>query len=180
MPTEEKKKRGRPSLAADERKSSILKFRARGDLVRRMSEAAAESGRSVSEEIEHRLDRSFQKEDVFTEALGGPALRDITLGMLIAFRRGAKSAAGNPDWTANDWLNDKDCYRTAMLEVFEHLLDSMPDPILPEEDMSFLKAAIESKFMSMLMSRGMLKFDFGDGRGPVGSGFIPPKKDDQQ
>jgi len=58
-----RKKPGRPALPASKRKSRILKFRSREDLVSRLQQAANKSGRSVSEEIEHRLEGSFQQED---------------------------------------------------------------------------------------------------------------------
>jgi len=58
-----KRRRGRPPLPEHQRKGRILKFRARGDLVSRMQAAATATGRSVSEEIEYRLERSFQNVD---------------------------------------------------------------------------------------------------------------------
>jgi hypothetical protein len=176
-----KRKRGRPALGPAERKSAILKFRARDDLVERMREAAGKTGRSVSEEIEHRLNRSFQTEDALTSALGGAAFRDMTLGVVTAFEGGARSEAlykDHSDWTASDWLSDKDCYREGMLSALNYLLRAMPSPT--PDDVEFLKAAVEMEVMSVLMRAGILKFNFGDQPGgPVGSGFVPSTKENK-
>src|SRR4051794_18471096 len=56
------KRRGRPPVAASERKSKNFTFRSRGDLHDRLTDAAARSGRSISEEIEIRITRSFDDE----------------------------------------------------------------------------------------------------------------------
>jgi hypothetical protein len=54
---------GRPALPADRRRSHTLRFRARGDTLSRLQAAADVSGRSLSEEIEYRVERSFDRED---------------------------------------------------------------------------------------------------------------------
>ena len=51
--------RGRPRLSDVERKSRNLTFRVRDGLREKLAEAAQRSGRSVSEEIEYRLQLSF-------------------------------------------------------------------------------------------------------------------------
>jgi len=53
-------KGGRPPKYKGERLSKNRTFRVRGLLDEQLIAAAAESGRSVSEEIEYRLERSFQ------------------------------------------------------------------------------------------------------------------------
>jgi hypothetical protein len=64
------KRRGRPAIPEGERKSHNLTFRARGDLRQLIEDAASDSGRSASEEIEFRLVRSFDREATVLEALG--------------------------------------------------------------------------------------------------------------
>ncbi|WP_123834626.1 hypothetical protein [Methylobacterium currus] len=54
------RRRGRPALPAEDRKSTNLKFRTRPILRERIEAAAAESGRTVSEEVENRLEKSFE------------------------------------------------------------------------------------------------------------------------
>jgi hypothetical protein len=55
---------GRPPRHEGERLSKNRTFRIRGELDDRLQAAASKAGRSVSEEIEYRLDQSFQKEDI--------------------------------------------------------------------------------------------------------------------
>jgi len=93
-----KRKRGRPPLPKAERKRGVLGFRARDDLRRRLTDAAKLSGRSASEEIEHRLDQSFEMAELiagaFRAALGetnGDLMRAIaTVIWLIERRTGKK------------------------------------------------------------------------------------------
>jgi hypothetical protein len=59
-----KPKRGRPPRHAGERLSKNRTFRVRGELDYRLQAAANESGRSVSEEIEYRLENSFRMDDL--------------------------------------------------------------------------------------------------------------------
>ena len=54
-----KRKVGRPALPEEQRRNRALKFRARGDMQARLQAAADKSGRSISEEIEYRLEQSF-------------------------------------------------------------------------------------------------------------------------
>ncbi len=63
------KPQGRPARHAAERLSKNRTFRVRGQLDEQLQAAAAASGRSVSEEIEYRLSRSFEKQDLLPEIL---------------------------------------------------------------------------------------------------------------
>ena len=89
-----KRKRGRPPLPKAERKRGVLGFRARDDLRQWLTDAAKLSGRSVSEEIEHRLEQSFEIADSFRAAFGetnGDLMRAIaTVIWLIERRTGKK------------------------------------------------------------------------------------------
>lgn len=68
----ERKKRqpGRPSLPDEEKRSRNLTFRSRGDLRDRLSDAASKNGRSISEEIESRLEASYTKDERIEELKG--------------------------------------------------------------------------------------------------------------
>ncbi len=57
-----RKRIGRPPKPAKERKSVNFTFRSRGELREQLRRAAEVSGRSISEEIEYRLDQSFRDE----------------------------------------------------------------------------------------------------------------------
>jgi Arc-like DNA binding domain len=71
-----KKRIGRPPKAKEDRKAVNFTFRSRGDMRERLRAAAAASGRSISEEIERRLDWSFREEDTATR-VGEAAVRAI-------------------------------------------------------------------------------------------------------
>ena len=68
-----RKKRGRPALPAAERKLSSMGFRPTPALRADLERAAEDNGRSVSQEIQSRLERSFLDEG----ALGGPELYEL-------------------------------------------------------------------------------------------------------
>ena len=52
--------RGRPAIKPSERKRNNLTFRVRDALKDELRFAAMEAGRSLSEEVEHRLEQSFK------------------------------------------------------------------------------------------------------------------------
>jgi hypothetical protein len=167
-------KPGRPARHKGARLSKNRTFRVRPELDSVLAQAAQQSGRSVSEEIERRLDLSFKSEDVFTAALGGPELRDHALILIASFAAGGRSDSnGRPP---QEWLRDKDSYRQAFVGAAMAMINAMPSPTIDEKVL--LLEALKMRIAAGLTQTGELKFDFGDGRGPVGSGFIPPKKDD--
>jgi hypothetical protein len=63
------RKRGRPPLPEAERKRGIVTFRATDALRQQIADAAKLAGRSISEEIEFRLGRSFLQEPMPQDAL---------------------------------------------------------------------------------------------------------------
>lgn len=64
MTTEKNTKpRGRPSVPVSEKKRRNFTFRGTDELHERLSSAAVESGRSISEEIELRLSLSFKEDE---------------------------------------------------------------------------------------------------------------------
>jgi hypothetical protein len=75
----EKRGPGRPRKYPAGTAGSNLTFRTRGNLRARLGEAASLSGRSVSEEIEYRLERSFWHDDVLKALDRGtlPTWRDV-------------------------------------------------------------------------------------------------------
>lgn len=77
---------------------------------------AAKAGRTLSGEIEHRLRRSFDHDNL-VENLGGPVmyamLRAIS-GVMMMAGTGYVSAITDPSRRAIDWLNDPEAYDQAM------------------------------------------------------------------
>jgi hypothetical protein len=90
--TARKKKAGRPPLPPKHRKVRNVTFRSRDDLYGELQAAAAKSGRSLSEEIERRLEKSFSSSDPLLSALAGEEagviLRLVAVVLLQATREG--------------------------------------------------------------------------------------------
>lgn len=68
MPETAKRGRGRPPKAEGERKRNNLTMRLRDETKNKLQGAAAANTRSLSEEAEARLDRSFEWEEAFGNA----------------------------------------------------------------------------------------------------------------
>ncbi|WP_441255742.1 hypothetical protein [Tardiphaga sp. 285_C5_N1_2] len=155
--TNDDKPAGRPSRHKDERLSKNRTFRVRDQLDGQLQAAAAASGRSVSEEIEFRLTRSFQEESEF----GGMDIRRLgtllTSSFWFAGERAA-SANGHADWTPKDWMGDQDCYRTALLKVTMTLIEGMPDQSPNEK--ALVIEALKGQIATGLVRSGELKFKF--------------------
>lgn len=67
MEGDEPRRRGRPAKYPGEGKRTTHTFRVREETRQRLIDAAAESGRSVSEEIEWRVEQSFGNEETITK-----------------------------------------------------------------------------------------------------------------
>jgi TraY domain len=132
----EKKRLGRPTKAPEGNERVMLGLRVTADIKRRLDAAAAASGRSQSQEAELRIERSFEGEDAFTRALGGPELRAHIMGMIGAFTAGGQAAA--PRRSPAAWLRDG------------ALLAGMPKLTAAEAD--HLRQRFHSKLGSALMS----------------------------
>jgi hypothetical protein len=68
---EVKRRVGRPPKPKDELKARNMTFRVRERLRERLQQAAQENGRSVSEEIEYRVESTFKERDTLVRAFGG-------------------------------------------------------------------------------------------------------------
>jgi hypothetical protein len=66
--------RGRPALPAGAAKRASFNTRLRQSIKERLEREAAKAGRSLSEEIERRLEASLEREDIRTRFYGGPEL----------------------------------------------------------------------------------------------------------
>jgi hypothetical protein len=96
-----KKRIGRPPKSQEDRKGVNFTFRSRGQMRERLQEAATVSGRSISEEIEHRLEDSFRNEEIY----GGPHLSAV-FRLLADHKALAEAKAGKP-WTESDFVQDE-------------------------------------------------------------------------
>jgi hypothetical protein len=96
-------RRGRPPVPPGQRKSKNFTFRSRGDLHARLAAAAAQSNRSISEEIEWRIERSFLDQDRATEALGLIYGRELA-GLLLLLGAAMKEVGEQSAYLAEHTL----------------------------------------------------------------------------
>jgi len=95
-----KKRIGRPPKAKEDRKAVNFTFRSRGQMRERLEKAAAASGRSISEEIEFRLNQSFDEERLSAAFLGGNDTAKALQGIANVMQ--LETAAGTP------WSKDQE------------------------------------------------------------------------
>jgi hypothetical protein len=121
MPKETR--RGRPPKTAGEAKRAQFGTRLRPSLKAALDAAAGENGRSLSEEIEARLEQSFALEELLgsQEALF-PAVAFALAGKTAA---AVSTVAGEP---VPNWLNDQHCYEEAGLGLVETFWLQHPPP----------------------------------------------------
>jgi hypothetical protein len=96
-------RRGRPPLPGGQRKSRNFTFRSRGDLHAQLAAAAARSNRSISEEIEWRIQRSFLDQDRAIEALGLTYGHELA-GLLLTLGEVMKEAGEQTAYLAEHTL----------------------------------------------------------------------------
>ncbi len=101
MPEQKQKKLGRPPLPDKERRRAAMGFRPTPEIRERLEKAAEENKRSLSQEIESRLETSFLKEDAKHEVFGGREQFEIF--KLLAGAAGIIEARKGRSWL-EDWL----------------------------------------------------------------------------
>jgi hypothetical protein len=104
-----KKRIGRPPKAKEDRKAVNFTFRSRGPMRERLQAAATASGRSISEEIERRLEQSFQADELY----GAPRISAV-FHILASHILARANAAGH-------WAED-DQVRSETAKVFADIL----------------------------------------------------------
>src|SRR5262249_31991569 len=92
-----KKRIGRPPKSEEDRKAVNFTFRSRGQMRERLREAATASRRSISEEIEHRLERSFQQQEIEKEM----DIVTLQLRLFEGLWRRLEQAAKHHEWSVN-------------------------------------------------------------------------------
>ena len=101
-----KKRTGRPPLPPDEKRRPPMGFRPTIEVRHKLEEAARQSGRSLSREVEDRLERSFLSEEAHHETFGGAeAYRLVRLLALLANE--VSEVTGKP------WTSDIETFETA-------------------------------------------------------------------
>jgi len=110
MARKKQSKIGRPPKRKGERLSKNRTFRVRGTLDEQLVAAADDARRSVSEEIEHRLENSFREDDRY----GGSHLSAVF--RLLAGHKALAEAKAGALWTESDRV------RNEIAQVFTELL----------------------------------------------------------
>jgi hypothetical protein len=112
------KRRGRPPKPIEEAKRWPLKTRTTKEMFERIVFAAKVSGRSVAQEIEHRLEQSFQGWDL-------PPAPDHPLELMVNDEMGAKARELHAQLVAQ-WVPLAErcvAYRKAEIALLSHLRD---------------------------------------------------------
>jgi predicted HicB family RNase H-like nuclease len=90
-----KKRIGRPPKAKEDRKAVNFTFRSRGQMRERLQTAAIAAGRSISEEIEFRLEKSFWQEETERDTA------KLQVALPERLRSDLEHAAKHHDWSMN-------------------------------------------------------------------------------
>jgi Arc-like DNA binding domain len=117
-----------------------LNMRTTKEIRDRLEAAAVANGRSLAQEVEARLERSFAEESGF----GGPEMRRVAYLMAAAFATaGTLSASGKPGW-----VRDRDAYRAGLIGVLDALLIGLPDAT--PHDAALIIEALNGRLLSRL------------------------------
>ncbi|MBZ9710496.1 hypothetical protein LB543_27740 [Mesorhizobium sp. ESP7-2] len=157
------KKRGRPTKAPTPGERVSLGLRVTADMKERLDRAAAENGRSQSQEAEYRLERSFGDERLFTS----PEMRFWAIMKAGRFAQEGQFCAaqkGHPGWSDTEWMADPDCRQKATFDVIDSLIkDVVAMPDANPEDIANYIESLKARFINRLASAGKLninaKFD---------------------
>ena len=146
-----KPKRGRPALPPDPTKKSQLSVMVTATIKLKLEHEARRQGRTISQEAEARLERSFDRQDLLTEVME-PTYGGQTMALLMVLGEVLRSAAGlsqamwvlekgisptvfdtlNTDFHGR-WLHDPRAYG-AMVEAVKRTLEELrPTGDVPEQ-----------------------------------------------
>jgi hypothetical protein len=130
-----KKKGGRPLKHSGEPLSKTMSFRIRPRLAELLQDAAAKGSRTVSQEIEHRVERSFQDDRIAQAHFGS----DVGAELLRMFYSAMVLEGVHPDWTG-DLVRAENfrCAVNAIIAVMTGLELELPHP---QERMEGLRTA---------------------------------------
>lgn len=114
-------KTGRPLLPPEKRRGASMGFRPTPNIRVRLEEAAAINNRSLSGEIEARLEGSFDREEQFYQALGGR--HNVALVQILGSSVALVEAARGTKWT-EDLDTSKAVLRSVPI-ILEEVLDTL-------------------------------------------------------
>ena len=134
----EGKRRGRPPLDPEKAKRASFNTRLRPALKFALEAAAKKEGRSLSEEIESRLERSLEEERQLIGALEFVFGRQVA-GLILAIGCAMKEAL--PRRRRRDWLSDRKTFRRAT-DTINFLLQAI-DPASHPTVLARLRRALD-------------------------------------
>jgi hypothetical protein len=116
--------------------SKTLSFRVRPRLAELLQESAAKASRTVSQEIEHRLERSFYDDRVAQAHFGS----DVGAELLRMFYSAMVLEGVHPDWTGDrDRAENFRVAMNAIIAVFTGLPLELPPPHKRQEGLQTAK-----------------------------------------
>ena len=133
-----KRGRGRPPKEG-ETKRAFFTTRIRESLKARLEADAAEQGRSLSEEIELRLEDSYRG---LEWRFGGKRSLDwaVMLFSNLDFAGGMEATQqGHPEWTMDEWLKDRRCFEVALQTLVVTVWAHHPLPMTDEDFYEFCR-----------------------------------------
>jgi hypothetical protein len=127
-------RRGRPTLPDADRKSTNLKFRTRAGLRERLEDAAEAHNRSVSEEVEWRVERSFDYESIdasvndaflrYIRVFFGGENNALAMAQMAALWQRAAETANRQVNNGNNWYDDK-IKQQVMIEILRRGIEAV-------------------------------------------------------
>lgn len=115
----DRKKRGRPPLPAEEGKRFPLSMRTTKAVRESLHAAADQSGRSIAQEVEHRLERSFQEDEARYREFGGEDRYRIMKWLALSTEMAERV-------TDKSWTKDRETFRIAVAAMQTMLEQGMP------------------------------------------------------
>ena len=114
------KKRGRPPLPPTEGKRETLSLRVTAELRKRLEEGALVSGRSMSQEAELRIERSFQAADEQHTSFGGADRYRLARWMMLSIEMAEEI-------TGKKFRRDRETTKIATAAITEMLEKLVPE-----------------------------------------------------
>jgi hypothetical protein len=108
----------------------------------KLDQAKSASGRSLLQEVEHRVENSFRMDELF----GGAEMRRVVFLMAAAVQAGQHSAG--PDVPPKEWLQQPAATITAIANVV-HVLASTLTPFRDHAALNLLDQAIQSRIAGL-------------------------------
>jgi hypothetical protein len=133
-------------------KSSVFSTRITPDLRKKLEQAAKRSGRSVSQEVESRLDRTFTEDDAIADRFGDRRTYVLMRMMADAIHFGHKR--GNPLWLESPLEFEKAI--SAALLVLEAI---RPDGDLPTDALTTRHHQVQGERVALNIWRAIKRAD---------------------